>query len=394
MPVDALPVDALPVEQAPAEPKQATAIQRVPVNEPVIPAAARSYVNETLDAGWLSSAGPMVGRFERAFAAAIGVRHAISTNSGTTALHLTLATLGIGPGDEVIVPDFTMIATVCAVLYTGAMPVFVDVEPDIYTLDPALLEAAITPRTRAILPVHIYGHSADMRPIQAIADAHDLWVIEDAAEAHGARYYGRACGALGDMAAFSFYGNKIISTGEGGMVVTDSDELAARARSLCDMAHRPGQRFVHDDLGFSYRMGSLPAAIGLGQLQHLDEFVRHKHWLARAYDERLREIRGLKLPQTRSWALNVHWMYAVRVGPDFALSRDQLRAALAARGIETRDFFQSCAGQPMVAHSIGAQAAYPVSEALAATGLYLPSGLALTATQLNYVCEAIHALGA
>ena len=366
----------------------------IPVNAPVITAAARDYVNQTLDAGWLSSAGPMVERFERAFAQTIGVRHAVSSNSGTSALHLALAALGIGAGDEVIVPDFTIIASVCAVLYTGATPVFVDVEADICTLDPALVAAAITPRTRAILAVHIYGHSADMDALAALANGHGLWLVEDAAEAHGARYRGRACGALGDVAAFSFYGNKIVSTGEGGMLTTDDDALAARARSLRDMAHRPGQRFTHDELGYSYRMGSLAAAVGLGQLQHLDEFLAHKRWMAAAYRERLGGIAGLILPTTRAWAQSVHWMYAVRVGTEFPLTRDALRAALADADIETRDFFQSCARQPLVTRRLGVQPACPVSERLAATGLYLPSGLALTPAQLDRVCEAIHAVGA
>lgn len=366
----------------------------VPVNAPVVTAAARTYVGEVLDSGWLSSAGPMVERFERAFAERIGVRHAISTPSGTTALHLALATLGLGPGDEVIVPDFTMIATVAAVMYTGATPVFVDVDEEIGTLDPAAVASAITPHTRALLPVHIYGHAADMDALQTIADAHDLWMIEDAAEAHGACYRQRTCGSLGDIAAFSFYANKIISTGEGGMLSTDDNALAERARSLRDMAHRPGQRFTHDALGFSYRMGSLQAALGLGQLAHLDEFLVHKAWMAEAYRARLQGIRGLHLPVTRDWAQNVHWMYAVRVNNEFPLSRGQLRQALAAQGVETRDCFQSCAQQPMVRQRLGPQPRCLASERWAATGLYLPSGLALTEAQLEYVCAAIHALAA
>ena len=196
----------------------------IPVNEPVVPDAAKRLVNEAMDSGWLSSAGPMVPRFEQAFAHVLGVRHAVATSSGTTALHLALAALGVGPGDEVIVADFTMIASPCAVFYTGATPVFVDVEPDTGTLDPGKVLAAITPRTRAVMPVHIYGHSADMDPLLATAQAHGLWVVEDAAQAHGARYRGRACGAMGHVGAFSFYGNKIISTGKGGMLITNSEQ--------------------------------------------------------------------------------------------------------------------------------------------------------------------------
>jgi perosamine synthetase len=369
-----------------------TTAEPVPVNAPVITASARAYVTESLDAGWLSGGGPMVERFERAFAECIGVGHAISTSSGTTALHLAMATLELGPGDEVIVPDLTMFACAAAVLYTGATPVFVDVDPDTGNLDPAQVTLAITPRTQAILAVHLYGHSADMDALQAIADEHDLWLLEDAAEAHGARHRGRRCGGLGDLAAFSFYGNKIISTGEGGMLTTANDALANRARSLRDLAHRPGQRFVHDELGYSYRMGSLQAAVGLGQLEHLSEFLAHKAWMATRYSERLKAIPGLRLPLTRDWAEHVHWMYTLRVEPPFPLSRDELRRALAQRGIDTRDCFQSCAQQPLIRVRLGAQARHPNAERWAADGLYLPSGLALTAAQLERVCAAIHEL--
>ncbi len=364
----------------------------IPVNEPVVPDEAKRLVNEAMDSGWLSSAGPMVPRFEQAFADLLGVRHAVATSSGTTALHLALAALGIGPGDEVIVADFTMIASACAVFYTGAVPVFVDVEPGTGTLDPDKVLAAITPRSRAIMPVHIYGHSADMDPLLAIAQAHGLWVVEDAAQAHGARYKRRACGALGHLGAFSFYGNKIISTGEGGMLTTDDGRLAERARSLRNMAHRPDQRFAHDELGFSYRMGNLQAALGLGQLAHLPEFLQHKRWMAAAYAERLGGVPGLQLPTTRPWADNTHWMYAVRVDEGFGLSRDQLSIGLRARGIETRDFFRSCASQPLVRQRLGPQPPCPVSEAMGRSGLYLPSGLALTPVQLARVCDAVLAL--
>lgn len=367
---------------------------RIPVFAPLITASAKAHVQDALESGWISGSGPMVERFEHSFAECIGVRHAVATSSGTTALHLALAAIGIGPDDEMIVPDFTMIASANAVFYTGATPVFVDVEPDIYTLDPDRVAAAITPRTRAILPVHLYGHSADMDPLRALADQHGLHVVEDAAQAHGARYRGRACGALGKVAAFSFYANKIITTGEGGMLTTDDDALATRARSLRDLAHRPRQRFVHDELGFSYRMGSLQAALGLGQLQHLPEFLTRRQWMAAQYRERLAGIPGLHLPVTRDWAENVHWMYAVRVDERCAVTREQLRTGLRALGIETRDFFQSCASQPMVRARLGALPACPVSEQIAASGFYLPSGPALTEADLDDVCAAIHALAA
>lgn len=361
----------------------------IPVNDAPVCAAARRHVLEVLDSGWVSSAGPMVARFERAFAEYVGVRHAVSTASGTTALHLALAALGIGPGDEVIVPDLTMIATACAVLYTGATPVFVDIDPEIGTLDPARVAAAITPRTRALLPVHLYGHPADMDALRTLADAHGLKLVEDAAQAHGARHRGRTCGALGDVAAFSFYANKLLSTGEGGMLTTDDDALAARARSLRNLAHSPQRRFVHDDLGFSYRMGALPAALGLGQLEQAARLLAHKQWLAGEYTRRLAGLPGLLLPVTREWATHAHWMYAIRLAPQARLTRDELAARVRAQGIETRDFFESCARQPLIVQRLGPQPRCPVSEQWAASGLYLPSGLALTAAQLERVCAAV-----
>ena len=361
----------------------------VPVNEPLITEDAKRCVAEAMAAGWVSSAGPMVGRFERGFAAWLGARHAIATPSGTAALHLALAALDVGPGDEVIVPDFTMIAPVCAVLYTGATPVFVDCEPDICTIDPGLVEQAITARTRAILAVHIYGHSVDVDPLAALARARGVALVEDAAEAHGATYKSRKCGTLGDLAAFSFYGNKIVTTGEGGMVVTDDDALAERVRSLADMAHDPRARFRHPELGYSYRMSSLQAACGVGQLAHVEAFLERKRRMAARYAEELGEVAGLLLPVTRPWAGNVHWMYAVRLAEGFALSRDELCARLARRGVATRAFFRSSASQPLVRRRVGTQGPFPVSERLAERGFYLPSGLALTDAQIAQVGAAV-----
>lgn len=363
--------------------------QYIAVNEPVITAAAKKYVADVMESGWISSAGKTVDTFEQRFADYLGVKHAVATSSGTTALHLTLATLAIGVGDEVIVPNFTMMATVNAVLYTGATPVFVDCEADIYAMDPSLIERAITHRTRAIVPVHVYGHSADMEPILSIAKQHGLWVVEDAAEAHGAQYKGQLCGALGDLAAFSFFANKIISTGEGGMLVTNDDAWAERARQLRNMAHAPGKRFVHTELGFSYRMTSLQAACGLGQLEHIHEFVERKHWIAARYYARLKDFSQLVLPATRAWAENVFWMYAVRVSDNSPQSRDSVREQLSACGIETRDFFYPCATQPMMARYQLPVGHFPSTDKVSATGFYLPSGLAITAEQIDFVCDTL-----
>lgn len=371
----------------------------VPVNEPVITAAAKKYVADAMETGWVSSGGPYLERFEKAFAEYVGVKHAIAVTSGTAALHVALLGLKIGSGDEVIVPDFTMIASVFAIIYTGATPVFVDCESDTYNIDVAQIEAKITKKTKAIMPVHIYGHSVDMDPLLALAKKHKLHVIEDAAEAHGASYHGstpltmtRQCGSMGTINCFSFYGNKIVTTGEGGMIVTNDDHLAQRMRSLKDLCHMPDRRFWHDEVGYNYRMTNLQAALGLGQLESITDFLRHKDWMAGEYGKRLSKIKGLQLPVTKPYAKNVHWMYGIVLNDDFPMTRDEFRAQLKKKGIDTRDFFPSSAQQPVIQKLYHRDEHFPVSERIAARGLYLPSGLALTQEQINYVCETITAI--
>jgi len=362
---------------------------KVPVNEPVIAPEAKQLVTEALETGWISSAGPNITRFEEGFAKYLGVKHGIAVMNGTAALHLALASLKIGPGDEVIVPDFTMIATITAVLYTGATPVFVDVERETYAMDVASIEKAITKKTKAILPVHLYGHSADMDPILAIAKKHGIAVIEDAAEVHGATYKAKKCGSMGTINCFSFYANKIISTGEGGMVVTNDDTLAERCRSLRDLAHSPAKRFVHTELGYNYRMTNLQAALGVGGLMHLDEYVEKKQWMADRYAKELSGIAGLRLPITKEYATNVFWMYAILIEDDFGMTKDAFRAALKEKGVDTRDFFYPCHSQPFLKDHPQFEDSFPVSEDIANRGMYLPSGLALTEEQIAYVCKTV-----
>lgn len=366
-----------------------TDIRRIPVNEPLISAASKKNVNEALDTGWISSAGPFLTKFEEAFAAYIGAKHAIACSNGTTALHLALAGLDIGPGDEVIVPAFTMIAPVFAIMYTGATPVFVDADPETFNIDAAKIAEKISKNTKAIMPVHIYGHSCDMDPILALGEAHGIPVIEDAAEAHGATYNGRKCGSMGKAACFSFYGNKIITCGEGGMVVTSDDAVAARARALRDLCHSPEKRFVHTELGYNYRMTNIQAAIGLGELGSINDYLTRKRRMAEWYGAGLAGVPGLRLPVTKSYAENVFWMYGVIVEPAFPMSRDELRAKLKNAGIDTRDFFYNAATQPAVRESFDVQGAFPVTDALAERGFYLPSGLALTNEQVDYVCTTL-----
>lgn len=361
----------------------------IPVNEPVITPASKRYVQEALESGWISSAGPFIERFEHAFADFVGARHAITTTSGTTALHLALAALDIGPGDEVILPDFTMVACADAVLYTGATPVLVDVDPVTFTIDPERVAAAVSPRTRAIMPVHIYGHPADMDAVQAIASRGEMAIIEDAAEAHGARYRGHCCGSLGTVGAFSFYANKILTTGEGGMVVTDDDVLAERLRLLKDLAHSPERRFWHEEMGFNYRMTNLQAAVGLGQLESVATFLERKRSMAERYASGLRGIPGLRLPATQPDCESVFWMYAVVVEDGFPLDRDGLRLALRHRGIDTRDFFFPLHSMPLLHGKARVVGGCPVTEDIARRGLYLPSGLAITDEQIDTVIRAV-----
>ncbi|OGJ56317.1 hypothetical protein A3D88_01505 [Candidatus Peribacteria bacterium RIFCSPHIGHO2_02_FULL_52_16] len=362
---------------------------KVPVNEPVLTKEAKQYVAEAMESGWISSAGKYIEQFEAEFAAFLGVKHAVTTTSGTTAIHLALATLNIGPGDEVIVPDFTMMGSILPVLYCGATPIFVDAKPETFNIDPSLIEKKITKKTKAIMPVHLYGQSADMDPILAIAKKHNLYVVEDAAEAHGATYKGCLCGSMGDIGCFSFYANKIITTGEGGMLVTNDDQLVARARTLKDLAHSPQKRFWHEEMGFNYRMTNLQAAVGLGQLKHIDEFIKHKQWMADRYREGLKGIKGLRLPAVKKDSLNVYWMYGVLVEESFPMAKDELRAALREKGVDTRDFFYSSASQPLFKDLPSAKESFPVSKMLSERGFYLPSGLALTEEQVDYVCSAL-----
>lgn len=374
----------------------------IPVNEPLLGKEELRRVTDCIRTNWVSSQGKYLTAFEERFAAYCGVRYGVSVTSGTAALHLALLTLGIGPGDEVLVPTLTMAATAFAVSYCGATPVFIDSEPETFNMDPEAVERYLRRQTKtgrhkvkALLPVHLYGHPADMDRLRAIADRYALFLVEDAAEAHGAEYKGRRCGSLGDLGCFSFYANKIITTGEGGMVVTDDPRLAEKARRLKDLAHSEQRRFLHTDLGYNYRMTNLQAALGLAQLKKIDRHIQKKRRLARSYTRELRDIPGLRLPLEKPWAFSVYWMYALLVGEDFGLTRDKLMEALKERGIETRSFFVPMHQQPVYQQKrypgrfFGP---YPVSEQASREGLYLPSGLTLTAAQIRYIGEQLRRL--
>jgi perosamine synthetase len=359
----------------------------IPVNQPDLSPKAREYVLDAVTSGWVSSAGPYIKKFEDAYAQWLGVKHAVTVTNGTAALHLALAALGIGPGDEVIIPDLTIISCALAVLYCGATPVLVDVDPVTFTMDPALLEGAITKCTKAIMPVHLYGHPADMDPIMAIAKKHKLWVVEDAAEAHGARYKGRLVGSIGDIGSFSFYANKVITTGEGGMVVTNNAKIDKRLRLLKDLAHSPGKRFYHECIGYNYRMTNVSAALGLAQLESVREYIAKKKWMAKTYATYLAGVPYLTLPPQRPWAENIYWMYAVTLTEDAPITKDALRKKLLRNGVDTRDFFYPLHHQPILRKF--SRGRYPVSVGASKRGLYLPSGLAITKQQIREVSRVL-----
>jgi perosamine synthetase len=361
----------------------------IPVCEPTLTGNELKYVTQCVETNWISSAGRFVDDFEAAFAAVCGTRHGVACANGTIALHLVLSTLGLQPGDEVIIPTFTMIATANAVTYLGARPVLVDSELDTWNMDVGQVEAKITPRTRAIIPVHTYGHPVDMDPLNEIARRYNLWVIEDAAEAHGALYKGRKAGSLGDAAAFSFYGNKIITTGEGGMITTDNEEIARLAWNLRDHAFSTERHFWHKFIGFNYRMTNLQAAIGLAQTEQIDHFVAARRANAELYTSKLRHLPGITTPPEAPWATNVYWMYGILVDEaEFGLTRDQLRQALARRGIETRTFFIPMHCQPVYFRQYKGER-YPRAELLCKRGLYLPSSSGLAASDVDYVVSII-----
>jgi perosamine synthetase len=362
----------------------------IPVCEPALEGNETRYVLDCVNTGWISSAGKYIPLFEQAFSGKVGCEYGVACVSGTTAIHLILAALGLGPGDEVIIPTFTMIATAYAVSYTGAQPVLVDSERNTWNMDVAQIEARITDRTRAIVVVHTYGHPVDMDAVLEIARRHNLYVVEDAAEAHGARYRGQLVGSLGDAAAFSFYANKIITTGEGGMVTTNDPQLAETVRTLRDHAFSKERHFWHKYLGYSFRMTNLQAAIGLAQTEQMDDFVTRRRRNAALYTSLLQDVPGLALPAEQPWAENVFWMYGMLVEDEFGLTRDELRRCLAEEGIETRTFFIPMHLQPIYYADFKGER-YPVAEDLCQGGLYLPSASSLTRQEIEFVVQAVKA---
>lgn len=356
---------------------------QIPIYQPDLGGNEKKYVNECLDTSWISSRGRFVNEFESQFTQRIGVEHAASVSNGTVALHLALMALGIGPGDEVIVPTLTYIASANAVAYTGATPVFVDSLRDTWQIDPEDVRRHITPRTRAIMPVHLYGQACDMDVLVAIAREHRLFIVEDCAEAFGTLYKGRHVGTFGDISTFSFFGNKTITTGEGGMVVTNDKTLIERARHLKGQGLAAHREYWHDVVGYNYRMTNIQAAIGLAQLERADEFISKKRVLAERYRSELRDL-PVECHAEAADTVHSYWMFSILV--EHADQRDALRQHLRQEGIETRPLFYPMHTMPMYAKNYRK---HQVAEDLAWRGINLPSWPGMSGQQIDRVCDEI-----
>ena len=360
----------------------------IPVANPAFIGNEKKYVDDCMDSGWISSAGKYIELFEAGFAEFCGVKYAVACCNGTVALHLALLALGVRPGDEVIVPTLTFVATPNAVVYCGARPIFADSELETWNLDPKQVEAKITTRTRGIIAVHLYGHSAKMRELSEIADRHNLFLLEDAAEAHGAICDGKIAGSMGDAAAFSFYANKIITTGEGGMVVTNNLALAEHARLLRGQGMDSNRRYWHPVVGYNYRMMNLPAAIGLAQLEQIEQQLEIRSQIARLYTERLRNLAGISLQVEQPWARHVYWMFSIVLDPDIWPERDAVMKMLGEQGIETRPIFYPAHSMPPYLPS-GVGEIFPVAERLSANGISLPTWAGLTEADIDRICRTL-----
>lgn len=363
----------------------------IPVNTPLLDGNEGRYLQACIESGWISSDGPFVREFEARMAARVNRRHGIAVCNGSMALDAAIAALGIQPGDEVIMPTFTIISCAAAVVRAGAKPVLVDSDPRTWNMDVSRIEERITPRTKALMVVHIYGLPVDMAPVLELAKRYGLFVIEDAAQMHGQTYRQAPCGSFGTLSTFSFYPNKHITTGEGGMIVTDDDDLAERLRSLRNLCFQPPRRFVHEELGWNLRMTNLQAALGLAQLERLDEFVARKRQMGRMYTRLLSGVPGLELPLAATAdAENIYWVYGLVLDETVAGDADAMMKRLEAQGIGTRPFFWPMHEQPVFRKmGLFAGERYPVAERLARRGFYVPSGLALTPAEIERVADEV-----
>lgn len=369
-------------------------MKALPVCSPLLAGNELAYVTDAVSTGWISSSGKYVTEFEQAFAEYCGVKHGIAVCNGTVALHLALVALGVGKGDEVIIPDFTMMASALAVCYTGATPVFAEADARTWNLCPKAVAGKINPRTKVIMAVHIFGNPCDMSALQKLADAHNIILMEDAAEAHGAQLHGKKAGSLSRIAAFSFFANKNLTTGEGGMVVTNDDALAASCRyykNMCFPVDAP-RTYLHADIGFNYRMSNLHAALGLAQVEKAAYYHQKRREHGLLYRSLLAKIKGITVQHDQADSENCFWMNGLCVTPDYGRSRQELIAHLQEQGIDTRLFFNGMHRQPALQkYGCDCSGDFSVSDKLADTGFYLPSGSGLHEKDIHRVCDTIAA---
>ena len=362
---------------------------QIPLVKPVFDGNELEYVTDCIQSGWLSSQGKYVIQFEEKFGDYVGSQNTLTVSNGTVALHLALVTLGVGPGDEVLVPNLTFAAPVNAVLYVGATPVLVDVDQMTMTIDPDLAAVAISKRTRAIIPVHLYGHPADLTRILTLAEKYNLFVIEDCAEALGSQYEGSHVGNLGDAATFSFFGNKTITTGEGGMLVFKKSSMRDRAKMLRDHGMSPKRRYWHDEVGYNYRLTNIQAAIGLAQMERIEFFVGRKRWIGEQYNKRLRNTKYLQTPVEKDEVLNSYWIYTIVLLPPLTQKRDELINFLKQRGIESRPVFYPMHRMPPYKRFSKTGESYLISSGLSDGGISLPSSIFIEENEIQKVCNVL-----
>ncbi|XDZ65383.1 DegT/DnrJ/EryC1/StrS family aminotransferase [Alphaproteobacteria bacterium LSUCC0684] len=362
----------------------------IPVNEPLLDGNEKKYLAECIDTGWISSEGPFVKRFEEEFAERVGRKHAIAVTNGTAAIDAAIEALGVGNGDEVILPSFTIISCVLQIIRSGARPIFVDSDPVTWNMDVTKVEELITPKTKAIMAVHIYGLPVDMNPLLELCKKYHIKLIEDAAEMIGQTYRNQPCGSFGDISTVSFYPNKHITTGEGGMILTDDDDLADACRSLRNLCFLPGKRFIHEKLGWNLRMTNLQAAVGVAQLEQLDRFIEKKRWIGGLYNDLFSSVKGIQLPLRKTdYAENIYWVYGVLL-IDKRFQLDDVIKKLSNAGIGTRPFFGPLHNQPVIKRlGLVSDQVLPVAENLYDRGFYLPSGLGISAEQISIVADVM-----
>ena len=362
----------------------------IPVCTPVLSGNELSYVTDCLETGWISSEGGYVRKFEESFSKFHGCEHGIAVCNGSAAVEVALYAAGVGPGDEVIMTNFTIITCLTAVLRLGAIPVLVDIEPRYWNINTEKIEEKITAKTAAIMAVHIFGHPCEMSKINEIAQRYNLKIVEDVAQAHGATYQDASCGSIGHVAAFSFYANKLVTTGEGGMVTTNCPEAMDRARRYRNLCFGEKERFNHDDLGFNYRMTALQAAVGLAQTERLEDIISRKRELGQLYIDRLSDISGIATQKEAEDCRTVFWMYCVKLLPDSEHTASTVCKKLNQAGIGTRPFFKGLNSQPaLIKRGITTGEEYTASDEAYRNGFYLPSGLDLTVSDIDYVVETL-----